>query len=112
MEKNDLIITKETSQNNVRFFINGLVSYFNTPVFQSELEKALKNGQNNLILNMSRTEYLCSSGVSIILKNYKDARKAGGNLVIEDPSERVKKVLSLIALDEILVHSPDTCRIL
>jgi len=105
MKNDELTITKENNQDSVKIFINGQVNYYALPLLQNELDETLKNGKTNIILDMSRTEYLCSSGVSLILKCYKDARKAGGKLAIQDPSEHARKVLVLMALDEILIQS-------
>lgn len=104
MNNEDLLITKENNPAGVRFFIKGLINYINAPVFQDEMDEALKKGQIKIILNMSHAEYLCSSGVRVILKTYKEAVKAGGNLAIEEPSEHVKKVLSMLAIDEMLIR--------
>jgi anti-anti-sigma factor len=52
---------------------------------------------------MSEVEYLCSIGIRVILQTYKEAKKKGRKLGIEHPSECVKKVLYITALNELLM---------
>jgi len=68
-----------------------------------KLEQALNEGQKIIILNMSEVEYLSSIGIRVILKIYKQAAEAGGAFNIACPSEIVKNVLGMVALEEMLV---------
>ena len=67
------------------------------------LEQLAKEGRIHIVLDMSLVEYLCSTGIRVILKAYKEAKAAGGTLGIAHPSECVRNVLGLVALNEMLI---------
>jgi anti-sigma B factor antagonist len=100
-----LEITEEKNEDNggATFILKGRVDSYNSNILEFKLGKALNEGEKKLILNMLQVEYLSSAGIRVILKIYKDARKAGGNLGIESPSESVRNVLGMTALAEMLI---------
>jgi len=101
----NFIITKDKDKTLglIRFTVKGRVNSNNAPALQYKIEDALNYGELNIILNMEQVEYLSSDGIRVILKIYKQAEKAGGKFKIERPSEIVRNVLGLVALNELLV---------
>ena len=106
MTNEDLVIEEEETQTSksVKFILQGRVNSHSADVLQFRLDKALNNEQINIILDMRMVEYLSSAGIRVILKAYKDARKAGGKFGIEDPSDNVRNVLGMTALDAMLIN--------
>ena len=100
----ELTFKKETGPASVKFTITGRIYSSNAGVFEMHMEKALEEKLYNIVLNMSQVEYISSVGIRVILKTYMDARKAGGKLEIEMPSESVRNVLKITALDEMLIQ--------
>ena len=103
-EKGNFAITQETVQAGIKLTIKGRIDSTNAVELEYKLDKALQGGKVNIILNMLRVEYLCSTGIRAILKAYKNVKESGGKLGIEMPSECVKNVLGMVALNEMLVH--------
>ena len=103
MGNDDFSITQKESQEGIKFIINGHLDYAKAEELQKQLEETIKNGNNKIILNMHQVSYLCSTGIRVILKTYKDAKNSGGSFGIEMPSERVRNVLGMVALDEMLI---------
>ena len=104
MSEKKFTATREKTPDGVRFIVKGWLDSSYADELQLKLEEALKDGQINIILNMSDVEYLCSNGIRVILKTYKDAKEASGKLRIEEPSESVRKILTLTALDKMLTE--------
>ena len=104
--KEDFEITRDDIPEGVKFILIGRVNSMNADKLLKELEGALNNGQKNIVLNMLRVEYLSSAGIRVILKAYKDAKAAGGKFGIEWPSESVRNVLGMTALDDMLINQP------
>ena len=104
MENESQYITKKYTPEGVKFFLEGFICSLLAKELQEKLKEALENGENKIILNMLQVEYVCSIGISIILNTYKAAKKAGGILKIEEPSENVRKVLAITSLDELLIQ--------
>ena len=103
MENESLVIQEDKNPENVKFSLIGRVDSLNADQLQLKLDEVQREGCFNIILNMARVEYLCSIGIRVILKAYKDAKKMGGRLGIEFPSECVKKVLYITTLNELLM---------
>ena len=105
MKDEALEITEEADEDNkvIEFILKGRVDSFSSDVLNFKLDRALSEEYKKLILNMSQVEYLSSAGIRVILNTYKNAKKAGGKLGIEKPSESVRNVLGMTALDELLI---------
>ena len=103
MINEDFSVTKEKSAEGLKFFIKGRVNSVSSEELQHHMQEALKDGETNIILNMLWVEYLSSAGIRVILKTYKEANEAGKKFGIEMPSENVKNVLGMTALDEMLI---------
>ena len=99
----DFLVTKEKISKGTKFLVKGRINPFNAAILQNMLEEALINEESNIILNMLRVDYISSIGVRLILKIYKQAEKAGAKFRIELPSENVKNVLGMAALEELLI---------
>jgi anti-anti-sigma factor len=105
MKDEELEIIEDKSPGAVKFTLKGRVNAVSADTLLYKLETALNDGHKNLIVNMSRIEYLSSVGIRVILKIYKKAAEAGGKFSIERPSENVRNVLGMVALKDMLVTS-------
>ena len=103
MKDEDFEIIKEKTPEGIRFTIKGRIDSINASALEHKLEEAIKDKEHNIILDMLYVEYLCSTGIRVILKTFKEAKEAGGKLGIESASERVRNVLGMVALDEMLI---------
>jgi anti-anti-sigma factor len=103
MKDEELEIIEDKSPGAVKFTLKGRVNAASADILLYKLETAIKEGRINILVNMSRIEYLSSVGIRVILKIYKKAAEAGGKFNIERPSENVKNVMGMVALKEMLV---------
>ena len=102
--KNEDFVIKETKNNDVaKFTVKGRINTNNASEFKDKLEKSINDGSLNIVVNMSKVEYLSSSGIRVILQIYKQLDELKGNFSIERPSENVKNVLGMVALDKMLI---------
>jgi anti-anti-sigma factor len=69
---------------------------------KSEMLIINSQGFNNIILDLSDTQYCDSSGLSAILVGNRVCRNANGNFIITGLSENVKKLISISQLDSVL----------
>ena len=104
MVNNSLSIIEERPNNkNVKLFLKGPVSSSNAEILQQRLEKDLKAGWLSIILNMQDVSILASGGIRILLMYHKIFSGRGISFYIEKPSESVKNVIGMVALDEMLL---------
>ena len=97
MGNGDIVITPEKISNGVKLIVQGRIDSINAVELGYALGQAVREGKSNLILNMEQVDYLCSTGIRVIIKAYKEIREAGGKFEIENPSECVRDILEVIA---------------
>jgi len=104
VKSENFVITQEKTSTGIKLTLQGRIDSTNSVKLGRELEQAIQDGHINIILNMLLVEYLCSTGIRVLLKAFKKAMTAGGKLGIETPSECVKNVLGMVALKEMLIE--------
>lgn len=71
----------------------------------SELDEALNEridqGTVNLVVDLSKVDYMSSAGLRALVSALKRVKNDGGDLRLCAPSERVREVLELAGLDSI-----------
>jgi len=70
--------------------------------FESELRRLLDSGHMNLVLDLSKIEFLSSAGLRVIVSSMKSARKNGGNVCVAEANTRAAEVMKLAGLDSVL----------
>ena len=103
MNDDDLEINETINGDLCRFTARGRVDSNNADIMEINLDRALNEGPKNIVLNMEQVKYLSSIGIRIILKTYKKACENGGTFMIEKPSEIVRNVLGMVALNQMLL---------
>ena len=105
MTKDNFVMTKEKdkAQGIIKFSVAGRINSKNSSVLKFKLEDSLKFGETNIVLNMADVQFLSSDGIRIILSTHKEAERVGGKFRIEEPSQTVRNVLGMVALNDLLI---------
>lgn len=82
--------------------LNSLIS----SELKSEFVMMNQQIQNNVIVDLSETQYCDSSGLSALLVGFRLCRNAGGVFVLTGLQEHVRKLISISQLDNMLVITP------
>ncbi len=72
------------------------------PVLKSELVLTAGKGEKNIILDMAKTEYCDSSGLSAILIANRLCKSAKGHFVLTGLQPAVERLVSISQLDTVL----------
>lgn len=78
----------------------------NAPDLKSELVVLNKNNVRNIVVNLERTRYCDSSGLSAILVGNRLCKNAGGTFVVTGLQPSVKKLISISQLETVLNITP------
>lgn len=70
------------------------------------LSELVAAGTPRIVLDMSETTFLDSSGLGALIAGLKSARQAGGDLRLAEPTEAVTVVLELTNMDTVLRPRP------
>jgi anti-anti-sigma factor len=76
------------------------------PELKSEIVMLNKSGQKNLILDLSETRYIDSSGLSAILVANRLSRDSNGSFVLCGLQETVMKLITISQLETVLKITP------
>ncbi|NJN31972.1 MAG: STAS domain-containing protein [Synechococcales cyanobacterium RM1_1_8] len=93
--------TREIRDNCQIFRLTGLLDAFSEPNFIKVLAKCLADGPSNLILDLSKIDFIDSSGLGALVQVAKKAQTAEGLLQIVT-NARVTQTVKMVRLDKFL----------
>ena len=70
--------------------------------FQNKISEIEPSIRKDMILDMSDVDYIDSTGISILIMLNKQQREKGKTLTIRNASQRVKSLLELSSLSDLL----------
>ena len=97
-----VISENEMGKDTVKITASGRVDTDSSAILQRKLDETSKKCKN-IILNMQQVSFLTSGGIRVLLMFYKILNAKGGSFFIENPSDNVKNVLGMTALEELLL---------
>jgi len=71
------------------------------------MQERIASGGARLVLDLSRVEFTDSSGLSAILACVNNARRRGGDVVLLSPMPRVRALIELTRLDDVVTVATD-----
>jgi anti-sigma B factor antagonist len=80
----------------------GRLNMVAAPTLRKQLNEIVDGGVSKIVVDLSATEFIDSSGLGALIAALKIARKAGGDLRIAAPTQQVCTVLELSNLDRVL----------
>lgn len=94
--------THEIKDNHQLFRLTGLLDAFSEPTFKKVIGKCLEQSPHNVIMDLSKIDFVDSSGLGSLVQLVKKTKDAGGILVIIS-NPRVTQTVKLVRLDQFLV---------
>lgn len=85
--------------------VHGAVDLFAAPELKRRLIAAVERGTSEIILDLSATEFLDSTGLGAMLATYKRLSVRGGRLVVVLGETGVARVFEITGLDSILTFA-------
>ena len=68
---------------------------------ESELDALIESGNINLILEISKVEYLSSSGIRVFINMMRKVKDKNGRLVLASVPDAIKKILKTVDLEDL-----------
>jgi anti-sigma B factor antagonist len=87
--------------------VTGRLTSFESRAFREMIQGLLKQGQTNLVLNLTGLEYLDSSGVGELVRNYMSVVKKGGAMKVVGLAPKVEEILKVTQLYQVFPEFPD-----
>ncbi len=87
------------------FRLTGLLDAFSEPTFRKVLEQCLDDGPKHIILDLSKIDFVDSSGLGALVQLAKKANDSSGSLQIVT-NARVTQTVKLVRLEKFLSLRP------
>lgn len=94
--------TRRTQSGTLVIRPQGRLNMVAAPRLRKELHALVDKGNNRIVVDLSGTEFIDSSGLGALISGLKAARQAGGDLRIAAPTRQVSTVLELTNLNRVL----------
>lgn len=93
--------TREVKDNYQLFRLTGLLDAFSEPTFRKVVSKYVEDGPKHVILDLSKIDFVDSSGLGALVQLVKKAQSADGTLQIVT-NARVTQTVKLVRLEQFL----------
>ena len=100
-------INKRYSQDTVELSVVGRLDGYWSDHLASALDEEIRHGRHHVLLDLSEVVFLSSAGIGVLIKSHNDLDSIQGSLSIWKASERVRKVLEICGLDQLLLSKAD-----
>lgn len=81
--------------------LEGEVDVYTSTQLKQDIARIIDEGVKFVVLNLSKVEYLDSTGLGVLIGSLKRLKENEGNLVIVSPSVRIMRVFEITGLFKI-----------
>lgn len=107
MTKPTVYATRIAASGAVVLMPTGRLNLTSAAGLRGQLSELIAAGNTRVVVDLSNTEAVDSSGIGALIASLKAARAAGGDLRITAPNQQVTSVLKLTNLSRVLLVHPD-----
>ena len=93
---------------NVSFLeVSGRLTFFESTAFRDAIQGMLHQGHKNIVLNLTGLDYLDSSGVGELVRNYLAVVKRGGAMRVVGLAPKIEEILKVTHLHQVFPDFTD-----
>ena len=78
----------------------GHIDSESTGLLEQHFDSAVKTGRTRVVLDLSATDFISSSGVGLLLGSRGMLHQCGGDLILLNPSQQIHTVLEIAGVDD------------
>ncbi len=87
--------------------VAGRLTSFESGALRNSIAQLLKEGRKLIVLNLSRLDYLDSSGIGDLVHTYMSVIKRGGEMKVVGLTEKVEEILKITQLHQVFQEFQD-----
>ena len=87
--------------------VAGRLTSFEGGALRNSIAQLLKEGRKQIVLNLSRLDYLDSSGIGDLVHAYMSVIKRGGEMKVVGLTQRVEEILKITQLHQVFQEFQD-----
>jgi anti-anti-sigma factor len=95
-------IERRTSGNVTILAFRGEFDVFNLPAVKEKLDQLIESGATRLVFNMKELRHINSAALGYLLKTRKRLARAGGDLVVTEPSSYLSTAMTTLGIDQVM----------
>jgi anti-sigma B factor antagonist len=88
-------------------YVKGRLTSYEAAAFRDAIHGLLNQGHKNIILNLTGLEYLDSSGIGELVRNYLSVVKKNGAMKVVGLAPKVEEILKVTQLYQVFPEFPD-----
>ena len=86
--------------------VSGEIDLFTAPEFKQRMSAPIEEGRSNLIVDLSRTTFIDSSSLGVLIGAHRRLKLRGGSLVVVCDDEAIAKTFKITGLDGVFTLAP------
>jgi anti-sigma B factor antagonist len=90
------------------FSVSGRVDLSGVAEFQSSLVRLIEGGGRKIVMDLSETSYISSSGLGVFALALKQLQPLGGEIVFAGANSHVQHILQIVGFQKLFRSFPDT----
>ncbi len=102
-------ITRVDQGTSPELLVSGRLDGYWSRHLEEAIDELMREGIHSVRLNLSKTEYISSAGIRVLVRAFQQFTAVGGALLVVEPSVAVRRVLDLAGLGE-MFFAPATHR--
>jgi anti-sigma B factor antagonist len=87
--------------------LQGRLTSFECGALHDAIQRLVKQGRNNILLNLSALKYLDSSGIGDLVRQYVTVVKSGGAMKVVGLAPKIEEILKITQLYQVFPEFPD-----
>ena len=87
--------------------VSGRLTSFEAKAFRDMIQGLLKQGHRSIVLNLTHLDYLDSSGIGELVRNYVHTVKQGGAMSVVGLASKVEEILKITQLYQVFPEFPN-----
>ncbi len=95
-------ITRVDQAGSPELLVSGRMDGYWSRHLEEAIDEVIREGIHNIRVNLSKTAYISSAGIRVLLRAFQQFSAVGGALLVVDPSAAVRSVLDLAGLGDML----------
>ena len=86
--------------------VSGEIDLFTAPEFKQRMSAPIDEGRTNLIVDLSRTTFIDSSSLGVLIGAHRRLKLRGGSLIVVCEDEAIAKTFKITGLDGVFTLAP------
>ena len=99
-------ITRIDQGGSPELLVTGRMDGYWSRHLEEAIDELMREGIHSIRLNLSKTAYISSAGIRVLIHAYKQFSAVGGAFLVVNPSPAVREILAMAGLEQMLCTPP------